>query len=462
MIYSLITNHSPEEINLYVLDYGSGTMMNFKNVPHVGDVVLSTDEDKVKNLFKILEDEIEKRKQLFVNYNGDYATFIKRSEQKLPYILVFINYFDTFSELYDLDETLNKLSRESAKYGIILIASVNTTGGMRYKLRQNFHSNLTLQFNDQDDYSVVIGNTHKLFPSEVYGRGLVKLDNIYEFQTARIANDEELLDKINNLSDELNKKYSVHVPRIPVVPKEIYINDIISELNGMKRVPVGINKDTIAPELFNFKDSYITLISSNSLDSQSSFIKSLSTIFTKVPNNNVILFDVDELVSDVNSNVLYVNNNYDDTIKKLCDTMEYQYNEYVNNGYNAKTLVNNRNTAVIFYNFSKLLLKITSDNKTRLLKLIENVKNIGKFDFIIADLPNALKSYEYDSWYKNCIPSDYGIWIGNGVADQTLIKTNIGFRKSNNEVPAGYGIVVKNSKIYLVNLVIDKEEDDVL
>ncbi len=460
MIYSLITNHSPSEVNIYLVDAGSGTLANFRGIPHVGDIILSNEEEKINNLFKLLEGEIEKRKQLFVNYNGDYLTYIKRSESKIPYILVFINYFDVFSELYDYDELMNKLSRESAKYGIILIVSVNSISGMRYKLRQNFHSNIALQFNDQDDYSVVVGNTHKLYPSEIYGRGLVKLDNIYEFQTAHIVNDEELLTKLNSLKEELNSKYEIKAPKVPIVPNVVYINDVLNELKGMKKVPVGINKETILPETFNFKDNYTTLIASNDLETQNSFIMTLTSMFTKIPNNNVLLIDTGELTND-NANILYVNNNYDEIIKKLCDNIEYQYNEYEKGGFDLKVLENNRNTTIVIHGFDKLLLKISPDNKTKFLELLEKAKNLGKFDFILSDQASNFKKYEYESWYKNAISSNYGIWIGNGVADQNTIKTNISFKKENNEINEGYGVVVKNSKTTLVNL-IKEERSDIL
>ena len=62
---------------------------------------------------------------------------------------------------------------------------------------------------------------------------------------------------------------------------------------------------------------------------------------------------------------------------------------------------------------------------------------------------------EYDDWYKGTVQNSYGIWIGNGIADQNLIKTNIGFKKNNNEIPEDYGIVVKNTKTYLVKLISD-------
>ena len=462
VIYSLVTSHTPEEVNIYIMDFGSGTLGNFRNIPHVGDIILPTEEEKIKNMFRMIETELEKRKNLFVDYNGDYQNYIARSGKTVPYILLFINNYDVFQDAFDYEDVINRITRECFKYGIILVVSVNTTGGMRYKLRQNFHSDITLQFNDQDDYSMIIGNTRKLFPSEIYGRGLVKLDNIYEFQTAHIVKDDEYLDKIAVVSEELNKKYSVHAKRVPVVPKTVLVSDVIDNLRGMNGVPVGINKESIAPELFNFKDNYTTLISSNEESGLiEDFTKALVEMISNIANNNILLIDMDSVLSDSYSgNITYVEDNIEEVIKKLCDDMEYQHNTYVNDNYSLKNLSNTRNMVTIFYNFSKMLSLLSDDAKKRFFDLISKCKDLKTFDFIIVDRVEDLKKYEYESWYKDTVQNNYGIWLGNGVADQNLIKTNIGFKKDNNEIIDGYGIVVKNTKTNLVNMIIKDNNKD--
>ena len=454
IIYSLIICHSPEEVNMYIMDFGSGTLGSFRGIPHVGDIILANDEEKVKNTFKMIEDELENRKKLFLNYNGDYQNYIKRSGKTVPYIILFINYYDVFQETYDYDDTINRISRECSKYGIIIIPTINSTGGMRYKLRQNFHSDITLQFNDQDDYSVIIGNTRKLYPSNIFGRGLVKLDNIYEFQTARIDTDEKVQDKIDFLAKELKNKYPVSAKKIPVVPEHVYVSDLLGEIHGTRGIPVGINKDTISTELFNFKDNYATLLSTSDLDIAPNFVKSLIDMLSHVDNHNIIVLDTDETINDTYSeNVNYVSADINDGIKNIINDINSKNEIYEKDGFSTKNIMNNKETTTILYNFSKILLKISPDDKKELLSALEKGKNLGIFNFIIVDTVDNLKKMEYDSWYKSIVQSNYGIWIGNGIADQTLIKTNIGFKKVNNEIPDGYGIIVKNSKTDLVNLI---------
>lgn len=463
MIYSLITNHSPEEISIYIIDFGSGVLGNFKNAPQVGDFILPSEEDKISSIFKLLDSELEHRKKLFVNYNGDYQSYIAKSGSKIPYILLFINNYDVFQDSFDYEEVMNKLSRECAKYGVIIIPTINTTGGMRYKLRQNFKSDITLQFNDQDDYSMIVGNTKKLFPAEIYGRGLVKLDNIYEFQTAHIFSDEEM-DQLSNVIDDLNSKYNTKAAKIPVVPENVLIDDVIGDLKDLSQVPVGINKETIMTETFNFKDNYATLISDNENSIvRDNFIKAITKIISKVPNNNLVLLDADNKLSNNYENVSYVDNNFEEVISKICDSMEYQYKLYADNNYNKDILKTTNTTTIIINGFTKVLSRISEDVKKRYFEAMKKAKEINQFTYIIVDQVDNLKKIEYDDWYRRIVQNNYGIWIGNGVADQSLIKTNIGFKKTDNEIPDGFGVVIKNAKTNLVKLVkYNSKVDDAL
>ena len=456
MIYSLITNHTPEEINIYIMDFGSGTLGSFKNAPQVGDFILPSEEDKILNIFKMLDAELERRKKLFVNFNGDFQNYITRSGNTVPYILLFINNYDVFQDSFDFEEMINKITRECSKYGIMLIASINSTSGMRYKLRQNFKSDITLQFNDQDDYSMIIGNTRKLYPSEIYGRGLVKLDNVYEFQTAHIFQDDEINDKLPIVIDELNKKYQEKATHIPVVPEVVLIDDLVGLLKDTRIVPIGINKDTIEPEIFNFKDNYGTIVSSNDDDGMIiSFTTALTKMLSKIPNNNLVMLDGDGNYQNEYENVNYVNDNFDEMINKICDSMEYQYKQYVNDGYSNKNLKSTKNSTIILASFTRVIARLNEEIKKRFLDDLAKVKDTNQFDFIIVDRVDNLKKLEYDEWYKKVIQNNYGIWLGNGIADQTLIKTNIGFKKDNNEIPFGFGVVVRNSKTSLVKLITD-------
>ena len=52
IIYDTITRHKPEEVNFYILEFGTESLRMFTKAPHVGDILYLNDSEKIKNLFK--------------------------------------------------------------------------------------------------------------------------------------------------------------------------------------------------------------------------------------------------------------------------------------------------------------------------------------------------------------------------------------------------------------------------
>ena len=69
----------------------------------------------------MIEDEIQSRKKLFVDYNGDYETYCQNSGNKLPIYVVVINNYDALKESYSqYEELITKISRDGKRYGILM------------------------------------------------------------------------------------------------------------------------------------------------------------------------------------------------------------------------------------------------------------------------------------------------------------------------------------------------------
>ena len=186
IIYSLIITHGPDEINFYIIDFGTEIFGMFKGAPQVGDVIFVNENEKLVNLFNTINKELEIRKKLFIDYNGDYNLYIKNSGKTLPRYIVIINNYEIFNENYeDYVDIVSSLSRECERYGISFIITASGVNSVRGKTSQNFGNQLCLQFNDPSDYSNILGSTHGMVPSDILGRGLVKLKGeLYEYQTA--------------------------------------------------------------------------------------------------------------------------------------------------------------------------------------------------------------------------------------------------------------------------------------
>ena len=54
IIRTLAENYSPAEAVMYIIDFDTMTLRNYDRMHHVGGVVLSQEDEKLKNLFKLL------------------------------------------------------------------------------------------------------------------------------------------------------------------------------------------------------------------------------------------------------------------------------------------------------------------------------------------------------------------------------------------------------------------------
>ena len=460
LIYSTIVDHTPSEVNFYILDFGGETLRAYNNAPQVGDVILSSQEEKVNNLYKKLLYELDNRKKLFVDYNGDFEFYCKHSGKTLPMLIVIINNYDSYVESYeDHEEDFNILTREGAKYGIVFIVTANNTNTLRYKLRQNFKQNIVLQFNDTGDYSSILGNVQKKYPSKIYGRGLVSRDDIYEFQTAYPYQHEKMNEYIRVISKKLNDIFTDKAPSIPVLPSVVTHETVSNALGNLESVPVGIFKESLNIAILNTLKNYTSIVSSNDISEYSSFIKNLYKTFTYIKNEEIFVFDTYDIIDNALENTTLVTKNYEDALNPILQEMSDEYQIYTNNNYERSSLSNKSHKTIIIIGINELLSRISQDKKMEFTKALSMIKDLGTYHIVLIDNSDKLKQQAFETWYKAAVDPSNGVWLGSGVLDQYALKLSVSPRELREELKTGFGVYVDKGKPYIIKLLEgDKDE----
>ena len=443
IVYSSISSHDSKEINFYILDFGAETLNMFKNAPHVGEVILSTEIEKINNLFKMINQIIEERKKIFVDYNGSYDFYINHGGKQIPMIVIIINNVEAFIETYsDYEEVIGQMTRDCLKYGVVFIFSTNGPNTVRYRLKQNFKQNVVLQFNDPMDYSSVIPGVRKKEPSKEYGRGLILLDSIFEFQTAYSYTEEKLTDYIKVVCEKLNKICEYKAPKIPILPEVVTQEFVKEKLGNITNIPVGVSKEELTIETINLKDKYMFNITGEDISTDPIFYKGLINTILKIPNTNCIIFDSNSILEDIsNQRVFYSKDTCYNSIDKL------------NEVYNNKS---EQTTICFLFNINSLLNKLSSIEKDKFTKLLAECKKNSNIKFIIIDTIEAIKSINYESWYKPNIDLSEGIWLGNGIGNQFTLRVTTNSRILRAEIDPGFGYIIKKGKAVLIKLISDE------
>lgn len=468
MIYSLITEHTPEEVNLYVLDFASETLRAFAKAPHVGDVILSYEAEKVSNLFKMLQSEVEKRKKLFADYGGDYVSYLKSSGKTLPSIVVAINNFAAFTEAYEeKEEAVSYLSREGTKYGVYFVLTALGTGAVRFRLLQNFKQLLVLQLNDETDYSSVVGKTDGLFPSKYKGRGLIKRDELYEFQLASLTENDAPFAFIQETCKGLAEKWEGETARkIPILPDKVNIEFLRNYVDTNKRlnIPVGVEKNSLNVHRYPFHTAYISMVMSAGLEYQE-FVSDMTALIGAATEVNAIAFDMPKVIGSVSGSVdVYTTaKECEDQIARLFELVLYRNNTYKEALERGDEVENFEHLFVIINSLSMLKAALSDQGKEKLALILEKGTIEYNVNIVIGEQVKNISSVSFEKWYKaNVSPSD-GLWIGNGITEQYQMKANKTTSEMHEDITPEFGyslIKGKCVKLKLLNNKAEEEEDD--
>ena len=76
-----------------------------------------------------------------------------------------------------------------------------------------------------------------------------------------------------------------------------------------------------------------------------------------------------------------------------------------------------------------------------------------KVHFIFIDIPAGFKPYEYESWYKSTINPSTGLWIGDGFAEQYLIKPTKVLQEYYDLIGNNYGYLVENGQVKFIKVI---------
>lgn len=446
LIFSSMVIYSPQEVNFYVIDFGSESLRYFDDSPYVGDIMYSRDSEKIDNLFKMIQSEINERKQLFASYNGNFIDYCENSGETIPNIVVVINNYEAYQESYsEYEDILNLLTRDCTKYGIYFVLTVNTPNGIRFKLKQNFGQSFVLQQNNEEDYSTILGNVRKTYPAKLFGRGLIKEDGIYEFQTALATDKDNIPNYIKAFSSQLKSKYNTRARRVPILPDIVTFDDCNDVKLGQYEIALGINKSDLRVSTYDFTKDVINIVTSQDMTLLDPIITPIIRQYMDNTSFNNIIINAEnfELDETIKSGQNYFDNNFDSVYDAIKGYMEDSYNQYKNNNSNRSIFDGKPKFNCVIIGINLFKSKLSADRQKEFDKLFNNANELGIINFIIVDTVDKIKKNIYDAWFKDNYNQTNGIYIGNGLADQMTINISKRIPEMKEDVPYNFGFVIR-------------------
>lgn len=273
-VVSLAMDHSPQDVQLYLLDFGGRILTIFRNMPSVGGVVLTDESERVTRLLRCLLQELENRKILFSNAGvSTLQAYRAAVSEPLPAIVLILDNYTAFMNNYfELEDQLAQLAREGGNLGIHLVITASSPGMVRPKISNSITMALALQLAEKGDYSQAVGRTDGLEPAAMPGRGLVKGKPPLEFHAALpVSGDGEVerTTALKNLIEQMSLAWNgPNAPQIPSLPEDLPLSQLLQPAdswpsdNSSLSVPLGLEMDDLKPVSIDLNEGPHFLIAS--------------------------------------------------------------------------------------------------------------------------------------------------------------------------------------------------------
>ena len=406
LIFSCIINHTSEEVNFYILDFGAEKFNLFKKAPHVGDVLTINDKNKIRYFFYMIETELTKRQKYYAENGGDFVLDAQKGKTPFSNIVIVIYGLEAFKENFDeiYDGLFSSIIRLCSKVGIEFVVSAQDSTGLGLSLENSVKQKILLQLADESDYSYIFKEGGRP-PANNPGRGIILQNEVpVEFQTALIHDEMKLKEYLETVFAQLRNVMNYQVTRVPDISKKLSLLEYLSYVKDLSDITLGVNVITAQQVSYDFSQK-TTLFSAEDNKNIIKFFNKFSSMITCCENTSLIVLNAEsELKLKVDPQAKY----YDSDLSKIVNLL-YTNCEKLNNTKSDKKFV------ILILGYSGLnnyLIKSKEEDPSiRTLDELVGVSENDNFKFFI---------YEESSKYERLMNSDIsdildnsnGIWIG--------------------------------------------------
>ncbi|MEE9728541.1 FtsK/SpoIIIE domain-containing protein, partial [Listeria seeligeri] len=276
LVMDLARQHNPEQLHVYLLDFGTNGLLPLIDLPHVADTIMVDEIEKARKFAKIIIREIKARKKMLSEYRvANIEQYSKASQKNVANILVCLDNYDALREAGfgdEFDKTMIQMAREGAALGIYLVTSASKQSSIRMQVLSSIKTQVALYLIDKSEVTSIVGRTD-LILEELYGRGMVKVGSQAIFQASLPTRGDDIVDQIKNMTKELalmKSKWNGELPEsIPIMPEILHIEDFVNRKTTKESIenqilPLGLEYENIESIGLDFKMKQNLLIVSDS------------------------------------------------------------------------------------------------------------------------------------------------------------------------------------------------------
>ncbi|MGC4895085.1 type VII secretion protein EccCa [Micromonospora sp. DT31] len=281
LVCALALTHTPAEVQVYCLDFGSGTLGSLRDLPHVGGVSGRSDDTAVRRTVGEVAGLLVERERRFAEAGVEsMAEWRRRRADGLddPFgdVFLVVDGWNTLRNEYeDLEPLVTELATRGLAYGVHVVATALRWSDFRPAIRDLFGSRLELRLGDPADSVVVKRALADTVPEKRPGRGITA--GGLHFLTA-----EPRVETVGAETGDLVKAVAgawagPAAPRVRLLPPVLPYAELDRGATTGLAFPIGVAEADLSPVVLDFATEPNFLVFGDAECGKSSFLRALAT-----------------------------------------------------------------------------------------------------------------------------------------------------------------------------------------
>lgn len=455
-LLNFAAKNSPEEFQFYIFDFGNGALLPLQQLPHTGDYFRSDDFRKIEKFFSFIQEETEKRKQLFTHFEvSNIQMYNSIADEKLPLIFLVIDNFDLVKEeLMDYENRFVQIARDGQSLGIYTMLTATRSNAIKHALMSNLKTKVAHYFMDRMEKNAIIGRTEYEVEA-IPGRAFIMTDTPYLAQVylpvegeSDVAILENIKEKVQILKSQYaDAKKPVSIPMLPTKLSLQSLHQNYPVKQSMSATAIGLDEDTVQPVYIDWKRHNHLLIIGNAQNGKTNILKLLINCFQKNPQASIALFDsVDHALADYRDEEQI---NYLDGKESIQSWIEETETLFVEREQLYRNAVSERKLndlelapyVLMIDGMANLQQSLDARLQTSLANVVKNYSHLG-LRLIITGLPTEF-SKGFDAFTNEVKQIKHALLLMKKT-EQNLIP--LPYTRNEPEIRAGFGYYIKNGQ----------------
>ena len=384
----LARKQSPENLTMYLLDFGTNGLAPLTQLPHVADSLLLDQTEKIQKFIRIINRELDRRKKLLSEHGvGTIALYREVTGKQEPTMVILMDSYESMKdEPYETDlfKLFMRISREGLSIGVHLIITASRQNNLRAQLYSNFKHQLTLPQNDFSEVRGIVGATPLASTMEdIKGRALMKRDEVDVVQFALPVAGDNDIQIINNLRDQvqsLKEMWTGRTPAgIPMVPDELteatfYGREDVAALLDEGKVPLGLDLETVEPVTWDLKKGNLLYLTDKE-EQMTQFVKQIARSKQKV----IVLAPQFSKLNLERFDKKVICENVIQDIENRLELLENEINKRIQEGLTEQV------ATIVLYNVTEIIGNLTPIAQKRLEFIFKQGLFVGYASIVITN-----------------------------------------------------------------------------